>query len=445
MKKSRRRYSNSYKTSIALIISFVVLTCTNVFIAKGNSEAPDNGLYAKLLSKTYYEHSLSPLHDDVFLASGYTGVSPKIEPDSRLDATVPDGDSQTDVIEDPSTDLVVDDPTSLDDPVTPPPPVVEEPTEPPVLTAPQITYFSKRSNVLIINDCILEYAGSVPSIAESYARAVNAVADKYQGKANVYCLVAPTHFEFTEYEEYKNLAADQKAGIDNLYAHLNDHVTSVDAYHELLMHRDEYLYFRSDHHWTTTGGYYAYRAFMKALGDTPHDISEYEERSYSDFLGYLYYVAKCDTVKNHPDTVYYYMPIVDTTCEAWNYDSNNNIYSSRASVINESTGGSAYYNRYLVFLGGDNALMKITNNEATTDRKLLITKDSYANAFIPWLVPHFSEIYVVDPRHYQGSFADLVEKNNIDNILIMNYWLAANTNTWNGYIQNKFGVTAAAQ
>jgi|GEM_PF-2854525 len=440
MKRVRRRYSSSYKASIALILSFLVLTCANVFIAKGNAEAPDNGLYAKLLSKTYFNHILSPLRGDTFLASGYTGNTPESLQDDRLDATAPDDDPLTPVDEDP-TPVGPDVPDDVD----PVEPVEDEPTEPPEQVAAPVTFYSKRSNVLIVNDCILEYAGSVPSIAENYARAVNAVADKYEGKANVYCLVAPTHFEFTEYTEYKNLAADQKAGIDNLYAHLNDNVTSIDAYHELLMHRDQYLYFRSDHHWTTLGGYYAYRAFMKVLGDKPHEIAEYEERSYDDFLGYLYYVAKCDTVKNNPDTVYYYMPIVDTTCEAWNYDSNNNIYSSGASVINESNGGSAYYNRYLVFLGGDNALMKITNNEATTDRKLLITKDSYANAFIPWLVPHFSEIYVVDPRHYQGSFADLVDENNIDNILIMNYWLAANTTTWNGYIQNKFGVTAAAQ
>jgi hypothetical protein len=77
-------------------------------------------------------------------------------------------------------------------------------------------------------------------------------------------------------------------------------------------------------------------------------------------------------------------------------------------------------NKYGIFMGGDQPLAKITTN-VKNGKKIAVIKDSYANAFIPFLLPHYEEIYVVDPRQYTHNFLDLVKKNGIQNVLILNY------------------------
>jgi len=68
-----------------------------------------------------------------------------------------------------------------------------------------------------------------------------------------------------------------------------------------------------------------------------------------------------------------------------------------------------------------------------TDRKIMVIKDSYANAFVPFLTPHYSEIYVVDPRHYKENLIDLVKENNIGEVLVLNYVLTTN---FSGFIDS---------
>ena len=89
----------------------------------------------------------------------------------------------------------------------------------------------------------------------------------------------------------------------------------VDAYSKLEAHKDEYLYFRSDHHWTALGAYYAYTAFCESAGLKAEPLSKFESGEYTGFLGSLYSAIKAypqsQALADNPDTVQFWRPFVD--------------------------------------------------------------------------------------------------------------------------------------
>src|SRR5699024_11136438 len=94
-----------------------------------------------------------------------------------------------------------------------------------------------------------------------------------------------------------------------IYSRLDPEVKRVDVFDELVRHNAEYLYYRTDHHWTALGAYYAYRVFAEQKGITPHELSEFEKRDYEGFLGTFYaYSNQAAALGNNPDTVETYIP-----------------------------------------------------------------------------------------------------------------------------------------
>ena len=75
--------------------------------------------------------------------------------------------------------------------------------------------------------------------------------------------------------------------------------------------------------------------------------------------------------------------------------------------------------KYAIFLDNNHSLIKIVNNDINDNTNILIIKDSYANSMIPFLVNHYNNIYVIDPRYYKKSISKYINENNIDNVLIL--------------------------
>jgi len=207
--------------------------------------------------------------------------------------------------------------------------------------------------------------------------------------ARVFCLLAPSYVEFLD-ERYSAGVAGQKAPIEHIYKRVEDKgVIPVDAYSKLAAHvKNEYLYFRTDTHWTTIGAYYAYLAFAEAAGFDPVTIDNYLEFAIPGFLGMYVSETPGRAVLNSPDTLYYYMINDGTT------------FSRSLFVLPGESGELSYR----VFLGGDEALIDFTSSNKN-GKTLVVIKESYANAFIPWAAPHYERIVVVDPRHYTGSIS----------------------------------------
>lgn len=271
------------------------------------------------------------------------------------------------------------------------------------------------TSLIEIGNRVMEPYGNAYKNMKAYADALNRLkAEMPNTKA--YCLMAPTAIEFYAPSKYNaGVSKSQYEGMCYIYEQLKD-ITPVNAYAEMAAHTDEYLYFRSDHHWTTLGAYYAYRTFAKVAGFTPVDKNTLQTGKLSPFLGLFYKDTKSTALSNDPDYVEYFIPPVNTTAIASDTDAAmSNSYSIK--VINTETTSS---NKYLAFVGGDHGVVKITT-DAQSDKSIVVIKESYANAFVPWLCANYKTIYVLDPRQLTVKLADFVKTNSIDEVLFLNY------------------------
>ena len=226
--------------------------------------------------------------------------------------------------------------------------------------------------------------------------------------ANVYTMLIPNKIAI--YDNYlpKDLnVVDQKEEIDELYSKIN--TKNIDVYNILKNNNDKYLYYKTDHHWTTLGAYYGYVEFQKASDDLYCSISSFDVKNITkDFLGSSYSkVLTTNQSKDEIDIVGEYKNIIV------NYEDTN--------VIANSLYNYDYLkkkDKYSLFLDNNHSLITITNNEVSGG-SLLVVKDSFANSMIPFLVKNYNKITVIDPRYYKKSISKYVNENNIDKVLIM--------------------------
>ncbi len=264
-----------------------------------------------------------------------------------------------------------------------------------------------------------------------------AIIEKYKkalGKdVNVYNIVVPTSAEFYLPKEYSKYCSSEKDAIDHIYASLPDDVMTADAYSALEAHKDEYIYFRTDHHWTDLGAYYAYTAFCDAAGIEAPELSYYEKKTKEGYVGSLYTFTKDKRLKNAPDTFDYYMP-PDKKYYAEFFDPYTLRSRGRNKVYHEYASG---VNMYGLFLGGDNMHIKITvENEKPTGRRVAVFKESYGNAFVPYLINGFDEIYVIDIRYFKKGAAQYLKDKKVTDVIFINNVFAANTSSLIGKIEN---------
>ena len=263
--------------------------------------------------------------------------------------------------------------------------------------------------------------------SDSYVSLINEFASQVEGKAKVYDLIAPLHYQIALSAETvkKYNASDCGEAIDYMYSNLSDSVVAVDSLPELISHNDEYLYFRTDHHWTARGAYYAYVAFCEAKGITPTSLNDYQRLQFKGFLGTLYANANQPTaMRNDPDYVEAFVP--SGINEETVYDSDGNVLGEFAVVYKGADKYDAG-NKYLTFIAGDQPLTEIHNPNIRNGSSIVVVKESYGNAFVPFLVDSYEYVYVIDYRAWSGSLADFVTEKDIDDVLFLN--VVSNTST----------------
>lgn len=281
-----------------------------------------------------------------------------------------------------------------------------------------------NGNLLILNDTVMELYKFKEDKSKAYADMINTVSNKLGEEVKVYSLLAPIQIEFLNNSKYKNLSSSQYDAIEFVNNNFSKNIISVDAYSPIRDHIDEYVYYRTDHHWTALGAYYGYTGFAKAANLEVVSLDSYKKGEAPGYLGHISTVNPSETVNNNPDNVIYYNPPVKSEMKVYYYDKDTGEKKSyNGKVITKSYADTDQ--KYGIFIGGDFPLGVIKTN-ADTDKKIMVIKDSYGNAFIPFLTPHYSEIYVVDPRHYKESIVDLVNDNKIGEVLFLNYILTTN-------------------
>ena len=192
--------------------------------------------------------------------------------------------------------------------------------------------------------------------------------------------------------------------------------TWADVYTPLMEHKDEDIFYRTDHHWTSLGAYYGYTGLAQALGYTPVPLSDYDATVRStEFYGTVFSSSGVRWVR--PDTITTYVPEDGITVVSHTYDNAGNPVEEPRELYVESF--LSVKDKYSMFLGGNQSLGVVKNANNPDGPKLLIIRDSYADSLVPFLTAHYSEIHLIDPRYYHLSVKDYVEQNGIDQALVL--------------------------
>ena len=255
--------------------------------------------------------------------------------------------------------------------------------------------------------------------AITYAEAISNVAECLDGEATVYSIIVPEALGMALLDEYKAVIQPEDMGeaIEKTYAFMSDKVHTVDAYSNLYAHKDEYLYFRTDHHWTQIGAYYAYQAFCAAAGLQATRLSDHESTVYDGFLGSWYTHSDGDPALGAtPDYLKLYYPISKNYSFWVTWEDGT---TGDAQLIVD-VGDYSASNKYSAYTCGDRPLSIITNNEITDGSACLLSKDSFGNPFSIFLMDHYQYTYMIDYRKYTGSILSLVRENNITDVIFLN-------------------------
>jgi hypothetical protein len=235
--------------------------------------------------------------------------------------------------------------------------------------------------------------------------------DKYNDKSIKFAL-APNSYEILKGKlPYGLKLFRQRDMINNVYAKLSEikNVEIINFVDALDAHNNEYVYYKTDHHWTNLGAYYAYVEFMESLGKDYVDISNLKANEVEGFLGT--YFSKAKKFNSEFDKITYYDVNIDKMiikdkeyADIYDYEK----FKTR--------------DKYAAFLYGNNDLTIITNKDSVNKQdksRILIIKDSFGNSFVPYLTYSYDEVYVLDLRFNSQKVSEIMGKYDFDDILIM--------------------------
>src|SRR5699024_7595462 len=202
---------------------------------------------------------------------------------------------------------------------TPTPAPSEEPTPAPQEdpdAAPETV-----GGLLIVGDTAYEYYNFKEEYANQYITAVADAGEKLSGISTLYDMVIPTSIDIDLPESYIDRnqlnTSDQRQAIEEyIYPSIqamNSSVKTVSIFDTLKSHANEYLYFRTDHHWTQLVAYYAYVEFCNVRGFEPVPLDQFDRKDYTGYLGTFYSNTESSALANNPDTVEAYIPKANVT------------------------------------------------------------------------------------------------------------------------------------
>ncbi|MDP6943741.1 MAG: DHHW family protein, partial [Myxococcota bacterium] len=210
-----------------------------------------------------------------------------------------------------------------------PPPTAEAPAAAPIVVAANRATPPRRKQVdptaklslkegfLVLGDRVMQpFHGKLES-AKKYADSLNRFVERL-GKVRSYAMIVPGAAALYLPERYRRNSKHEPTFIAEAYKHLDPAIGRVDVLSQLMAHADDYIYFRTDHHWTAEGAYWAYQAFAKAAGFEAVPLSGFERRVHTAaYLGTLFGKTRDSKVRKSPDRVEYFVPPVTYTAVAY--------------------------------------------------------------------------------------------------------------------------------
>lgn len=275
------------------------------------------------------------------------------------------------------------------------------------------------NRILIVNNRGIMLFGGWETLGEGYIRNVNRFKESLPD-VNMYSMVVPTPCSFYTPEEYQDLITSEKVNIDYINKNLVN-VTPVDVYKALEKHKDEPIFMRTDHHWTSLGSFYGAEVFSAAARVPFARIDEYERHSQEGYVGTLYGFSGNIILKENPEEFFWYVPKKQFRTEYYNrsfgFEREGDFFMDIENVAPVSW--------YMVYMSGDDHVLKITS-DVGNGRKLCVIKDSYGNALIPWLTSSFDEIYVIDMRYFNLNAVQFIRQQGITDVLFAMNSFSAN-------------------
>ncbi|MGL4362240.1 MAG: DHHW family protein [Cellulosilyticaceae bacterium] len=229
---------------------------------------------------------------------------------------------------------------------------------------------------------------------------------------NVYFMLAPTATKVYEHRLPRFATPFDEAKFIEYYDEgLNSSVIRVDALSYLAQNVEKDLYYKTDHHWTTLGAYYAYTAFCEAYNIEPLALDDFDRIVVSeDFYGTLF--SKGNFTFATPDSVEIFEPKNSNPLEV-------------TYVVDEKTTDTLYEFKYLeekdkysIFLDANHGQIKIKTS-VNNGKKIAVIKDSYANAMIPFLAQHFEELLIIDLRFIGSKMGDFLREEGYEDVLML--------------------------
>ncbi|MDD4125066.1 MAG: DHHW family protein [Eubacteriales bacterium] len=286
--------------------------------------------------------------------------------------------------------------------------------------------FGIVNDLLIIGNRCMESFGGEYSSGQLYAKYVSNYKKDLGDKVNVYSMVIPVassiYLTGNYYDKYGGKQIDK---INYIIECLKDTgVKPVDIYETLKSHKEEEIYFRTDHHWTMLGAYYAaevlantadvqfkqlYFPGSKTINESNYKLNGKfnEDGSSKAFLGSLYGKTKAKVLLDNPETFFWYEYMGKYTCNWYSYDYSELKMTKDSCFLNVS---DAYVSAwYMIFMDGDNYSLKITT-DAGNGRVAVVFKDSFGNALIPAMLSSFETIYAIDMRYFPLDSIDFIQK-----------------------------------
>ena len=205
---------------------------------------------------------------------------------------------------------------------------------------------------------------------------------------------------------------DQRQMFSMAERKLGDTVNWVDTVSILNNHKSEKLYYKTDHHWTTQGAFYVFQDAAETLGiegDVSDDFVSYTVTD--SFNGVL--AASSGVGLDEMEQIDIYAPTGGDDDVVVNY-----VDEGRKTTSLYDSSKLETRDKYGVFLGGNTSVVDI-RTVSTSQKRLLVVKDSFADCFIPFLAPYYREIVVVDPRYYSGTMHDIMDSYRITDALIL--------------------------
>ena len=211
---------------------------------------------------------------------------------------------------------------------------------------------------------------------------------------------------------------DQAKYIDQVQKAMKDY-NFVDVRDTLMDHNDEYIYYKTDHHWTSAGACLSYDVWSERTGGEAETEDGLVKNVVSDkFRGSLYSkILDADSAYD----------------EIWTYGlQKDDAFGSKdcTVTIDEKQQLDSIYDdemlqkkdKYAYFLSGNYGQVHIQNQKAASKAKgknILIIKDSFANSFVPFVTQDYENIYMVDLRYYNGDMKSYLQEHNITDVLVL--------------------------